>query len=265
MKLIAFLVMLAGMVPIRAGAGTAYTPPASGSSVASPGAADWADPYYETAGDGLTEVDAADWLSAHTYGGGSEVCRQAVHSRYLRLRASLKADCSTSWASTDRAMGMLHAVPAGDFIVAFRFGIHREQGIGAGGGTLDAGPVFVDGDDTGADSWYGSMLYGSTIDGAYIYQVTNTAGADRFSTYGSYANLNVYVTWQTVYDVVFQRSGTALTMYQGAPMSPLPKVASWTVSADAGLVGVRSQTFLSTADEMDVVVYAFRSLSEVPW
>ena len=240
-------------------AGSQGSQGAQGAGASASNPLDWADPANAVAGDQLTVVDPALWTDASTIGGSTASTLTAVGSRYMRV--------VTSGGSGNRAQGALIAVPAGDFIRAMRIGFRRSVLGGIASNTLNAGPVFVDGANVGSASWYGPASYwGSQNDFAMSgYALQNEAGANRWETYdGSYASLwtnENLIQW----DVIIARVGTTLTIYWGPQRGQMNSVKSWTVSAGAGLVGVRTEVMSGSPDSVDVFVYAYRvSLAAVP-
>ena len=124
--------------------------------------------------------------------------------------------------------------------------------------------VFVDGTNA-ASAWYGVHGYWGGADFAYsLYQLSQAAGSGAWESYGSYTLVGT-VYWGTMHDFVLSRSGTTLDIYIAPARGQLVKAGTWTVSTNAGMVGIRTATLLSTADTMDAVLYAYReSLTEVP-
>ena len=225
----------------------------------SSGAWDWAQ--------GVPSV--ADWPDAVTYGGADEVCITSVLATGVKIRAGYKADCTTAWGSVDRAVGALRTIPSGDFRVAFRLQISRPGVARAtGSSVLIAGPAFVDGTDAAANSWYGVGLYlsTSTLLNSEILALQSDTGAARWTTYNSpYPSVLASPSWPEV-DYVLERTGTTLNIYAAPARGAGFLIASHTVTAAAGLIGLRSQVLLTSADEIDILLQAYRSgLTALPW
>ena len=236
--------------------GSSYTPAAT-AAVASSGSADWAN----------GDPTLANWTDADSLGGADPVCLQTAQSGAVRMRTGFQADCSTAYGSTDRAVGFLRTIAAGDFIVAFRLQLSR-PGVarGAGSTALIVGAIFVDGSDAAADSWFGPGMYvtGSTLLNSDHLGFESTAGAARFTTYSAFPAALASPSYPEA-DYILVRSGTTLTAYVAPARSPGYLIATYTVTAGAGMVGVRSQVLFSTADEIDVAMTAYRQLTELPW
>lgn len=230
---------------------------------------DWASPEYEQAGDSLSDVALADWPDAATAGAVSSVCRVDVLSRVIRLSARYQSDCSTDYTTTNRSMGILRSIAAGDFRVGMRYLVARPGvAIAATSSILVGGPVFVDGADPDTASWYGVAYYlsGSTTRTADIYSFKNEAGAHRFDAYdGGYALQSGGISWTEV-DVFLERIGTTLNVYMGPVRSPGWLYGTFTVTAGAGLIGLRSQVLNNATDELDLTLTAYRAgLASLPW
>lgn len=228
----------------------------------SPGPYDWADPYYEAAGDSLSSVLLADWPDASTVGGASSICRDQILSRSLRLRATTSSDCTTDYGAATRVGGTLRSVAAGDFRVAIRAAPTPNSWANTNGSHF-AGVVYVDGTDASTASWYGVAVY--VYAGAFTtWNFFNSAGAARWETYEA-GYTQILARYWEVMDVVFQRSGTTLTVYLAPARGAFVPVATYTVSADAGMVGLRTAVETATTDELDMTLLAYRAgLSEVP-
>jgi hypothetical protein len=230
---------------------------------------DWASPEYEAAGDLLSAVATGDFTDIASYGGATSVYKAACcDSEAVRMRTDLQSDGSTA-ASGNRAQGLVRSVASGDFVIGVRFSLFRVgQRADASSSVVLGGPVFVDGTDASADSWYGAMLYysGSGEMAPALYQVQNESGSSRFETYdGSYALLGTLYNLVGAFDGIYERSGTSLKLHlctaRGQPM----QVGSWTVSTGAGLMGLRIQHAGGTGDNLQGNIRAYRkSLTAVP-
>jgi hypothetical protein len=231
------------------------------------GAYDWADPCYEQGGDDLSSVPAANWPDAEAAGAVNGVCRDEIASRVLRVRANLDSDCSTDYGTTNRTLGILRSIGVGDFRVALRY-VMTPTNWDDYLSVAVAGPIFVDGTDASADSWYGAGAYYTTErvrEGTgTLYRLSSNAGANRFETYNVYTAVETGVGARV--DAVLERSGTTLAVWMGPTGGPLHSMGTHTVSAGAGLIGLRTQTALGTNSELDLTLVAYRTgLSEVPW
>ena len=290
-----FFIVAVSALPFVALAGSGYTPPVSASSVSGLGTAALLDggtgisqvvqltpaaklpPVDGSLLTGLASSGSADWANgaptlanwtdADSLGGADPVCLQTAQSGAVRMRTGFLADCSTAYGATDRAVGFLRTIAAGDFIVAFRLQFSR-PGVARGTGStaLIAGAIFVDGSDAAANSWFGPGVYltGSTLLNSDHLGFESTAGAARFTTYSAFPAALVSPSYPEA-DYILVRSGTTLTAYVAPARSPGYLIATYTVTAGAGMVGVRSQTLLGTADEIDVAMTAYRQLTELPW
>jgi hypothetical protein len=212
-------------------------------------------------------VLAADWPDAEAAGAINGVCRDEIASRVLRVRANLDSDCSTDYGTTNRTLGILRSIGAGDFRVAMRY-VMTPTGWDDYLSVAVAGPIFVDGTDASADSWYGAGAYYTTEQvregTGTIYRLSSSVGANRFETYNAYTSVETGVGARI--DAVLERSGTTLTIWMGPTGGPLHSMGTHTVSAGAGLIGLRTQTALSTNSELDLTLVAYRTgLTEIPW
>lgn len=229
---------------------------AAGSGAAGPW--DWADPFYEVAGDQLSAVDPALWTDPSTIGGLTAATYTQPQSRIMRIDTS---------GAGDRAQGALIAVPAGDFVRCMRLGFQRNVLSTAASSVLVAGPVYVDGADVGNKSWCGPGVYwlgGDFSNQGYVFD--NAAGANRWENYdpGTFGSV-----WGGKYivecDCAIVRSGVFVSFYWGTVRGQLNKMKTWTMSAAAGYVGVRCQVLAGSPDRVDALIYAYRaSLTEVP-
>lgn len=219
----------------------------------------------------------ADWPDAADAGAVDDVCVSTVLGVGVKIRAGYKTDCTTAWGSVSRAVGVLRSVAAGDFRVAFRLQLSRPGVARATGSTaLLAGPAFVDGDSVdeapnvvsaSTDSWYGAGLYvsSSTLLNSEILKLSRTSGATRWGTYQTYSAALASPSWPEV-DYVMERSGTTLNIYAAPARGAGFLIATHTVTAGAGLIGLRSEVLLSSADEIDILLAGYRSgLTELPW
>ena len=225
----------------------------------SSGAWDWA----------VTAPVLADFASSTTIGGADEVCLAALLSGPPKLRGLLKADCTTTWGATNRTMGMVDAVGANDFRIAFRVQLSRAGVARATGSThvLIAGPAFVDGSDAAADSWFGAGYYlsGNTLLNAEILKLESTVGAARWETYSVFSSVMAAPSLPES-DWVLERIGTDLNVYVAPARGAGFLIATHTVSTGAGYVAFRSQTLLAEATAIDVTVTGYRSgLTALPW
>lgn len=216
-------------------------------------------------------IVAGDWVSTHTLGGATEVYKEA-RTLGLRMRTDKAADGATD-TNGDRVQGLAHAVGAGDFVVCMRLDFLR-PGVGAADAStaIAAAVALIDGTGaTAADdsSWYGVGNYysGVGMTSPSVLRFSNTAGASRFESYGTFATiLNAPGLGAGPYDVVFARSGTTLDTYMGAAGGAPALVYSYTVSAGAGYIAVRIAHQLGVSHDMQALVLAYRdNLAAVPF
>lgn len=244
--------------------GTYYVAPSSGgTSGAYP--YDWALPYYAGAGDELSGITLANWADAGgAFGGATTVCvAAATEGGGLVMNSHLASDCSTSHGSTNRAVGVLHAVDAGDFVRLFRVRAIASADVPSTASAISLGVVFVDG-TTAAAAWYGAHTYSSAaLESLPMYEYHHTAGAGAWDA-TSFTSLGFSVPYADLQDWALVRSGTSLRAYIGNRGGWVP-VYTWTVTAGAGKVGVDVRTFGGVADYFTVHLDAFRaSLTGLP-
>lgn len=210
----------------------------------------------------------ADWTDAFALGSLVSVFKEAV-TLGVRMRTD-KASDGTTDTDGNRVQGLLRSVPAGDFVVGLRFCLDRPGvAIGDTSTVVQGGPVFVDGEDAGDSSWYALQNYWSTAawNNPTLYRMEEEDGADRFDSaaYAFGAILNAPALGVTPYDAFIQRSGTTLKMYL-CPAGDVPQLAyTWTVTAGAGLVGLRLQHQSGVAHDLMAVIQAFDTFGDLPW
>lgn len=181
---------------------------------------------------------------------------------------------STITAGTNRAQGILRDVPAGDFTWGVR--IHpirynssnvRLRVSATAPSVLVYGAVFVDGDDAATDSWYGINSYFQAPTLHTMYYFFRSSGSNRFDTYQSgYVNFNNSTSWKSIptKDYFLKRTGTDLELFAANPGGLPSLVFNTTVTAGAGMVGIRSQTLLSETDYFDLCVVKEGILDDLP-
>jgi hypothetical protein len=231
------------------------------------GTYDWADPCNAQAGDELDAIVLGNWPDAEAAGASNGVCRYMIAGRVLRVRANLDSDCSTDYGTANRTLGILRSIGAGDFRVAMRY-VMTPTGWDDYLSVAVAGPVFVDGPSAAANSWFGVGAYYTNErvrEGTgTLYRLSSSTGTARWESYDAYTAVETGVGARV--DAVLERSGTTLTIWTGPTGGPLHSMGTHTVSAGAGLIGLRTQTALLTNQELDVTLVAYRTgLSEVPW
>lgn len=215
----------------------------------------------------------ADWADAGAVGGSTTVTRSLLASnRVLAIQPKLLANGSTATGS--RAQGALLSVGSGDFVHGFRLYVYNPGKLGdeAAGDTFEAGAAFVDGADASTASWYGIVCEwpgGSTWKAApTIYEMSNTAGANRWDTFATYTSYGALFVQGTTYDLWLQRSGTTLTAFY-AEIGCMPiRVKTWTVSAGAGMVGIRFQMYTEGPNSAYVVgmtAHTGAASASLPW
>lgn len=210
----------------------------------------------------------ADWPDAVAAGGADDVCITTVLGTGAKIKAGYESDCATPYGSVDRTVGSLRSVGAGDFRIAFRLQLSR-PGVGrsAGSSVVIAGPAFVDGASAAVNSWYGVGLYlsSSTLLNSEILKLESTVGAARWTTYSAFSSALASPSWPDV-DYVMERTGTTLNIYAAPSRGAGFLIATHTVTAGAGLIGLRSQVLFSSADEIDIAITGYRSgLTDLPW
>lgn len=207
-----------------------------------------------------------DWFSASTVGGATGVYKE---SRELGVRMRTdKAVNGTTDTDGNRVQGLLHAVSAGDFIVGIRVAFDAvNTPITDAISTLEGTAVFVDGASAANDSFVGIGNYWTAtfMRQAIFRRLQNVAGANRFET----ATANTIVSSPGLgggpFDFFFVRTGTSLAGFVGAP-GAIPQLAyTWTVSAGAGMLGVRIQHSAGTAVDCMALIQGYRVFASLPW
>jgi len=260
-RLALILAMLTGV----AHAGSGYTPPASGGSSYAA-----SDPMQSGS---ATTWTLTDWADAGSVGGATTVKRALLAGGGVAIYPKTKADLST--ASGARSQGALLTVAAGDFVRGFRIGVSTDdKALGTSlGDTIEVGAAFVDGANVGSSSWYGIVREHGAGVAWYteptLYSMSTTSGAGRWDTASTYTSLTGAVApLSTTYDVWFRRSGTTLTAYVGRPGQVPLKAASWSVSAGAGLAGIRFQMWSESAANSYTVtctLHTSTATAVLPW
>lgn len=225
-------------------------PPSAGGG-ASTAAGDWAEGNVASAG---------DWASASTWGAATSVYHEATDLG-VRMRTDKDSDGVTD-TNGNRVQGLLRTVSAGNFEARFRVSWDRAaSAAGDGPSAYDGSVVFVDGQDVDASSHYSVGMYwgGDTLQNGDINRYENTAGADRFES-RSFANLFSTAIFGTgPVDVFLRRTGTTLEVLMCSGGGVPNLVYSWTVSADAGLVGLRTQHYLGIATDLYMTIHAYEA------
>jgi len=261
----AALALILALVAGVAHAGSGYTPAASGGASYAP-----ADPMQAGS---VTTWALGDWADAGAVGGATTVKRALLASGGVAIYP--KTTAALGVASGARAQGALVTVAAGDFVQGFRIGISTPSKAASEslGDTIEVGAAFVDGSDVGASSWYGVVReHGSGVPWATeptLYYMSNAAGSNRWSSAASYTTITGAVSpLSTVYDIWFARSGTTLTAYVGRPGQTPVKAAAWSVSAGAGLAGIRFQMWSESAANVYTVtctLHTATTTAVLPW
>lgn len=256
------------LVPCCGWSGTTYVVPSSGGGAST----------TATSGDFLsagssTTWTLTDWVDAGSIGGLTTVKRALLDQGGIVIKPKTKANDTT--ASGARSQGALTSVAAGDFVRGFRIGISTPSKLinEALGDTIEFGAAFVDGANVGTSSWYGVVGELSSGAGWYsqptIYKMSNTAGSNRWDTAASYTSLASGVSPLThTYDIWFVRSGTTLKAYVSLPGGSPLTAATWSVSADAGLAGIRFQMWGESAANTYFVTCTLNyssTDSNLPW
>ena len=247
-------------------AGSNYTPPASS------GGASYAPADPMQAGS-VTTWALGDWADAGAVGGATTVKRAVLASGGIAIYP--KTTAALGVASGARAQGALVSVAAGDFVHGFRIGVSTpSKAISASlGDTIEVGAAFVDGTDVGTSSWYGIVGDYSAGTAWYaessIYSMSTTSGAGRWDASASYAALvSAVAPLGKTYDIWFQRSGTTLNAYVARPGQAPALAATWSVSAGAGLAGIRFQMWSESAANAYTVtctLHTATTTAVLPW
>lgn len=256
------LFMLCGV----AYAGSGYTPaPSAGGASYAP-----VDPMQAGS---VTTWSLTDWADAGTVGGATTVKRALLAAGGVAIYPKTLANLST--ASGARVQGALVSVPAGDFVQGFRIGVSTPSKVAtdALGDNVDFGAAFVDGTDVSTSSWYGILADYGSGSSWYVeprtYTMSTTSGASRWDSASTYASIIPAVSHLgKTYDIWFQRSGTTLTAYVGRPGQTPVKAISWSVSAGAGLAGLRSHMWTESAANTYVVtctLHTATTSATLPW
>ena len=257
--------LLLVMVACVAHAGSGYTPAASGGASYAP-----ADPMQ--AGSSTTWT-LSDWADAGSIGGATTVKRALLASGGIAIYP--KTTAALGVASGARAQGALVSVAAGDFVHGFRIGVSTpSKAISASlGDTIEVGAAFVDGTDVGTSSWYGIVGDYSAGTAWYaessLYSMSTTSGAGRWDSAVSYTALvSAVAPLNKTYDIWFQRSGTTLNAYVARPGQAPALAATWSVSAGAGLAGIRFQMWSESAANVYTVtctLHTATTTAVLPW
>lgn len=209
---------------------------------------------------------AADWVSTSTLGGATGVYKT---ERSLGLRMSTDRRVDGTSIDGVRVQGLAHVVPEGDIVLGLRLSIDRvdTQASATPAGAYEAGVVFVDGGNVGTAAFYGFMQYWSSTNYASrdTYRITDEGGGARFESRSYILLLGAPGIGSGPYDVFFVRVGTTLTVYAG-PVGGVPQVIySWTVTDGAGLLALRAQIHSAGMPDIQPVIHAYRTFTEVPW
>lgn len=214
------------------------------------------------------ETAAADWTDTDTIGGATGVYK-TDRTLGVRMRTDKAADGATD-TDGNRVQGLVRSIAGGDFVVGMRLSFDR-PGVTADttSTAIKAAAVFVDGADVSTAAWYGVGNYysGVTLLSPSVLRFANEAGADRFESYAAFATiLNAPGVGVGPYDVFLVRSGTTLTFYMGLAGGVPQAIYSWTVTAGAGLIGLRVAHQADVAHDLMPVILAYRDdFAEVPW
>lgn len=206
---------------------------------------------------------AADWTDASS--AGADVSLSTLGDCTV-------GDCvrMVTGASATDAFGATIPAPAGDFLWCVRI-----QSVLLGLGNLQTSAyahhyaVYIDGADVDTDPWYGFGLYANN-DNFGTREVwggpSSGSGTDEWDSAGTLTVLKPYVA--TAADVCIERVGTTLTHYFGPYHGGWSVALTSTVSAGAGLLGIRifdadaiSQP--TRRDEVTIPAYGF--LTGRPW
>lgn len=220
-------------------------------------------------------IDPADWVDADDIGGATSVDKESAEGgRFLGMATNRLT--GGGGVSGNRAQGLLTAVAGGDFLVEVPMGFSTTSLSDAViACSLYTGAVFVDGADLDTANWYGLAqrwsfaAIGTSISTFHV--MANTAGGAgkwaAWTTATAVAGLGAnfgglqLVMW-------LGRSGTTLTAYISR-MGGIPvPVATWTVSAGAGYVGVRAAVedyVAATVWDVVILGYGYQASAVLPW
>lgn len=215
----------------------------------------------------------ASWSDAGAIGGSTTVQKELLNSGGVVIYPHIDSELSAVTGA--RSQGALVTVAAGNFVQGFRVNLSTTDKLASDplGDTVEFGAVFVDGSNVGTASWYGVIAeIGAS---AYqsveptIYKMSTGAGANRWDTASAYTSVVGAVgTVSRSYDIWFARSGTTLTGYIARPGCVPVGIGTWTVSAGAGLAGIRFQMWSPSAENDYAVSCTLRCAAtndSLPW
>lgn len=198
-------------------------------------------------------VDVGKWSDASTTNGASV----ALTSLTAPASFDSKVICGVV-PNNASASGFVMDTVAGDFVYAARVSIRRAGSDANDTLTAQAHMVFVDGTNVSSSSWYGAGVRyaNSDFDSA-------TWGAHNGINFNSLSNSADQIMPMMMWDVWIERSGTTLNIYAAPPGGAPNLMESYTVSANAGLVGMRG--YHETASlTFSICLHAFARISAVP-
>ncbi len=237
-------------------------------------AATAAGPFDFMAASATQPFTLADWQDAGSVGGGTTVTRTLIGGgRGIVMDAA--HDAAGDAITGLRSQGLLRNVAAGDFCHGFRMYLFTDVEIAQTlGDTVAFGAAYVDGLNAGTASWYGvtlSYAHGGVWPplNPVFYRESSTAGSGRWDTTSS-STLMYSTPWYYAvqFDAWLVRSGTSLTAYIARPGDPPQLFHTWTVSAGAGMVGLRFQVSAAFSNNPYYVGLLAHSGSETatpPW
>lgn len=235
-------------------------PPTSASVTVVTQAPDWASdavsdyPAVDMLGG---DVSTDNWVQANTIGASNAIDSVTVDA----ARGAVSLAITTGGAED---AGWLTAAVAGDFCYAMRLG-YETATISTSTMNTQMFAAFVDdgAESVDADEWFGLGWYRAGVAATTGNNVQSCRGGSAGDQWAGCSATLVRESEATAWDVLFKRSGTTLTLYMATPRSNVWNyVATYTVTANAGRIGVRIKTNL--AYTITVYLSAFRRFATCP-
>ncbi|MDP3910582.1 MAG: hypothetical protein Q8Q14_09315 [Gemmatimonadales bacterium] len=178
--------------------------------------------------------------------------------------ASMGGKAIVGVASTVSVNGRGFAMPsvAGDFIYAVRLGLDTDGVRPALSLTSGVQAVFVDGTDVTAATWYGTGIY-LPANSWSSSVVRSLQGGNWNALSTAHGSSTISYEVRNSIDVFLVRSGTTLNSYAMIPGGPPRFIDTWTVSANAGLIGVRVVNNTTSLTSRGYL-FAFARISTLP-